>query len=32
VRRPEARGLFDGRWRGPHFILTHAPCRHPVKS
>ena len=24
-RRPEARGLFDGRWRGPHFILTHAP-------
>ena len=25
VQRPEARGLFDGRWRGPHFILTHAP-------
>src|SRR3982074_2933015 len=23
VQRPEARGLFDGRWRGPHFILTH---------
>jgi len=19
------RGLFDGRWRGPHLILTHAP-------
>lgn len=25
VQRPEARGLFDGRWRGPHFILTHTP-------
>ena len=25
VQRPEARGLFDGRWKGPHFILTHAP-------
>jgi dihydrofolate reductase len=25
VQRPEARGLFDGRWSGPHFILTHAP-------
>src|SRR5450755_2164313 len=25
VQRPDARGLFDGRWRGPHFILTHAP-------
>lgn len=25
VQRPEARGLFEGRWRGPHFILTHAP-------
>jgi dihydrofolate reductase len=25
VQRPEARGLFDGRWRGPHFILTHRP-------
>lgn len=25
IQRPEARGLFDGRWRGPHFILTHTP-------
>jgi dihydrofolate reductase len=25
VQRPEARGLFDGRWSGPHLILTHAP-------
>jgi dihydrofolate reductase len=25
VQRPEARGLFDGRWSGPHFILTHTP-------
>ncbi len=25
VQRPEARGLFDGRWTGPHFILTHTP-------
>ena len=25
MQRPEARGLFEGRWRGPHFILTHAP-------
>ncbi len=25
VQRPEARGLFDGRWRGPHLILTHTP-------
>ncbi len=25
VQRPEARGLFDGRWRGPHLILTHVP-------
>ena len=25
VQRPKARGLFDGRWRGPHFILTHTP-------
>jgi dihydrofolate reductase len=25
VQQPEARGLFDGRWRGPHFILTHTP-------
>jgi hypothetical protein len=25
VQRPEAPGLFDGRWRGPHFILTQAP-------
>jgi dihydrofolate reductase len=25
VQRPEARGLFEGRWRGPHFILTHEP-------
>ena len=25
VQRPEARGLFDGRWKGPHFILTHEP-------
>jgi hypothetical protein len=25
VQRPDARGLFDGRWTGPHFILlTHA--------
>jgi dihydrofolate reductase len=25
LQRPEARGLFDGRWRGPVFILTHTP-------
>jgi dihydrofolate reductase len=25
VQRPDARGLFDGRWKGPHFILTHKP-------
>jgi dihydrofolate reductase len=25
VQRPEARGLFEGRWRGTHFILTHTP-------
>src|SRR5581483_4469667 len=25
IQRPEARGLFDGQWRGPHFILTHTP-------
>jgi dihydrofolate reductase len=25
VQRPDARGLFEGRWRGPHFILTHTP-------
>lgn len=25
VQRPDARGLFDGRWQGPHFILTHTP-------
>ena len=25
VQRPDARGLFDGRWTGPHFILTHTP-------
>lgn len=25
VQQPAARGLFDGRWRGPHFILTHTP-------
>lgn len=25
IQRPEARGLFDGRWSGPHFILTHSP-------
>ena len=25
IQRPEARGLFDGRWSGPHFILTHTP-------
>jgi dihydrofolate reductase len=25
VQRPEKRGLFDGRWSGPHFILTHTP-------
>jgi dihydrofolate reductase len=25
VQRPEARGLFEGRWSGPHFILTHEP-------
>ena len=25
VQRPERRGLFDGRWSGPHFILTHTP-------
>jgi dihydrofolate reductase len=34
-RRPEARGLFEGRWKGPHFILTHAPPTdetHPAYS
>ena len=25
VQRPEARGLFEGRWSGTHFILTHSP-------
>lgn len=25
IQRPEARGLFGGRWSGPHFILTHSP-------
>ncbi len=25
IQRPEARGLFEGRWSGPHFILTHTP-------
>jgi dihydrofolate reductase len=25
LQRPEARGLFDGRWTGPHLILTHVP-------
>jgi hypothetical protein len=25
VPRREARGLFDGRRSGPHFILTHEP-------
>jgi dihydrofolate reductase len=25
VQRPGKRGLFDGRWSGPHFILTHTP-------
>jgi hypothetical protein len=25
VQRPGRRGLFDGRWRGPHFIFTHTP-------
>ncbi len=25
LQRPEARGLFEGRWSGPHLILTHAP-------
>jgi dihydrofolate reductase len=25
IQRPEARGLFDGRWSGPQFILTHTP-------
>src|SRR5437764_12918518 len=25
VQGPEARVLFDGRWKGPHLILTHAP-------
>ena len=25
VQRPEKRGLFDGRWSGPHLILTHMP-------
>jgi dihydrofolate reductase len=35
VQRPEARGLFDGRWSGPHFILTHTPSAdetHPSFS
>jgi dihydrofolate reductase len=25
LQRPDARGLFEGRWSGPHFILTHTP-------
>jgi hypothetical protein len=25
VQQPGKRGLFDGRWGGPHFILTHTP-------
>lgn len=25
IQRPDARGLFEGRWSGPHFILTHTP-------
>jgi dihydrofolate reductase len=25
LQQPGRRGLFDGRWRGPHFILTHTP-------
>jgi len=25
IQRPEARGLFGGRWKGPQFILTHVP-------
>jgi len=25
VQRPDAPGLFGGRWSGPHFILTHTP-------
>jgi dihydrofolate reductase len=25
VQRPDKRGLFEGRWSGPHFILTHTP-------
>jgi len=25
VQRRDARGLFDGRWSGPHLILTHSP-------
>ena len=25
IQRPEARGLFGGRWSGPQFVLTHTP-------
>ena len=25
VQQPGKRGLFEGRWTGPHFILTHTP-------
>lgn len=25
IQRPERRGLFEGRWSGPHLILTHTP-------
>jgi len=25
IQRPDARGLFGGRWKGPQFILTHTP-------
>jgi dihydrofolate reductase len=35
MQRPEKRGLFDGRWSGPHFILTHTPptdATHPSYS
>jgi dihydrofolate reductase len=25
VQAPDRRGLFEGRWSGPHLILTHTP-------
>lgn len=32
VQRPGKRGLFDGRWCGPQFILTHTPPTDETES